>query len=120
MQLWAKHVENPFILFGQISTVLYFSYFILILPFVSLIENTLIQIRGKSTNSPTSTFPVYFLKNKSFKFNFSVLKEKYNFIVIDKIKFNFSVLKAKLKIFGVDFWVCFALLIFSLDIYVLL
>ena len=43
MQLGAKHVENPFIMFGQISTVLYFSYFLFILPFVSLLENTLIN-----------------------------------------------------------------------------
>lgn len=44
MQLGAKHVESPFIEFGQISTVLYFSYFILIVPFVSLVENTLIDL----------------------------------------------------------------------------
>jgi ubiquinol-cytochrome c reductase cytochrome b subunit len=44
MQLGAKHVESPFIEFGQISTVLYFSYFIVIVPFVTLIENTLIDL----------------------------------------------------------------------------
>ncbi|MBV8802384.1 MAG: hypothetical protein JO131_05385 [Gammaproteobacteria bacterium] len=42
--LGAKHVESPYIEFGQISTVLYFSYFIFIIPFISLIENTLIDI----------------------------------------------------------------------------
>lgn len=45
MQLGAKHVESPFIEFGQISTVLYFSYFIFIMPFASLLENTLMEIR---------------------------------------------------------------------------
>jgi ubiquinol-cytochrome c reductase cytochrome b subunit len=44
MQLGAKHVESPFIEFGQLSTVLYFSHFIFIVPVVSLIENTLIDI----------------------------------------------------------------------------
>jgi len=44
MQLGAKHVETPFIEFGQISTVIYFSYFLIIVPTVSLIENTLIDI----------------------------------------------------------------------------
>lgn len=39
MQLGAKHVESPFIELGQISTVLYFSYFLVIVPTVSLIEN---------------------------------------------------------------------------------
>ena len=28
MQLGAKHVESPFIEFGQISTAIYFAYFI--------------------------------------------------------------------------------------------
>jgi ubiquinol-cytochrome c reductase cytochrome b subunit len=45
MQLGAKHVESPFIEFGQISTVLYFSHFLVIIPFISLLENTLIDIR---------------------------------------------------------------------------
>jgi ubiquinol-cytochrome c reductase cytochrome b subunit len=46
MQLGAKHVESPFIEFGQISTILYFSYFLVIVPLVSLLENTLIDIRS--------------------------------------------------------------------------
>jgi ubiquinol-cytochrome c reductase cytochrome b subunit len=41
MQLGAKHVESPFIEFGQICTVLYFSFYIFIVPGISLIENTL-------------------------------------------------------------------------------
>ena len=40
MQLGAKHVESPFIEFGQISTILYFAQFVFIVPFVSLLENT--------------------------------------------------------------------------------
>lgn len=47
MILGAKHVEDPYILLGQISTVLYFSYFLIIVPVVSLIENTLIDISIK-------------------------------------------------------------------------
>jgi ubiquinol-cytochrome c reductase cytochrome b subunit len=42
LALGAKHVESPFIEFGQISTVIYFSYFILLLPLASVIENTLV------------------------------------------------------------------------------
>jgi ubiquinol-cytochrome c reductase cytochrome b subunit len=45
MQLGAKHVESPFIEFGQLSTILYFSYFIVIMPFFSLLENTFMEIR---------------------------------------------------------------------------
>ena len=44
MQLGAKHVETPFIEFGQISTALYFAYFVLIVPFVTLLENSLIDL----------------------------------------------------------------------------
>ena len=44
MQLGAKHVESPFIELGQISTVLYFSHFLIIVPVVSLIENSLIEL----------------------------------------------------------------------------
>jgi ubiquinol-cytochrome c reductase cytochrome b subunit len=46
MQLGAKHVESPFIELGQISTVVYFSYFLVIVPIISLLENTLINIRS--------------------------------------------------------------------------
>lgn len=45
MQLGAKHVESPFIEFGQISTVIYFAYFIVIVPVVSLFENTLVELQ---------------------------------------------------------------------------
>lgn len=50
-QLGAKHVETPFIEFGQISTALYFAHFFVLVPAVSVIENTLIdlyQINNKS------------------------------------------------------------------------
>jgi ubiquinol-cytochrome c reductase cytochrome b subunit len=44
MQLGAKHVESPFIEFGQISTILYFSYFLVTVPLITYIENTLIDL----------------------------------------------------------------------------
>jgi len=47
MQLGAKHVESPFIEFGQISTVLYFGHFLVIVPVVSLIENSLVDLHLK-------------------------------------------------------------------------
>ncbi len=42
--LGSKHVEDPFIVFGQISTIFYFLYFIIIVPFISIIENTLMEL----------------------------------------------------------------------------
>jgi ubiquinol-cytochrome c reductase cytochrome b subunit len=44
LQLGAKHVESPFIEFGQISTALYFAHFILIVPVLSILENTLVDL----------------------------------------------------------------------------
>jgi ubiquinol-cytochrome c reductase cytochrome b subunit len=44
MILGAKHVESPFIEFGQISTVIYFAHYLIIVPIISLIENTLIEL----------------------------------------------------------------------------
>jgi ubiquinol-cytochrome c reductase cytochrome b subunit len=48
-QLGAKHVESPFIEFGQISTALYFAYFLILVPFISLIENTLMDLKSNKT-----------------------------------------------------------------------
>ena len=44
MQLGAKHVEAPFIEFGQLSTIFYFSYFLILIPVISYIENNLIKL----------------------------------------------------------------------------
>jgi ubiquinol-cytochrome c reductase cytochrome b subunit len=49
MQLGAKHVESPFIELGQISTILYFSHFLIIMPLVSYIENSLVELVIKKT-----------------------------------------------------------------------
>ncbi len=51
MQLGAKHVESPYIELGQVSTILYFSYFLIIVPVSSIIENTLIEVERRSKNS---------------------------------------------------------------------
>jgi ubiquinol-cytochrome c reductase cytochrome b subunit len=44
MVLGAKHVESPFIQFGQLSAIIYFLYFSAI-PLISLIENTLVYLK---------------------------------------------------------------------------
>jgi ubiquinol-cytochrome c reductase cytochrome b subunit len=52
MVLGAKHVETPFIELGQISTVIYFAHYLIIVPMISLIENSLIDLSNsyKSLN----------------------------------------------------------------------
>lgn len=44
MVLGAKHVESPFIEFGQVSTLIYFAHFLIIIPLISLLENTFIEM----------------------------------------------------------------------------
>lgn len=46
MVLGGKHVESPFIELGQLSTALYFSYFVLIVPFISVLENLLMDLNS--------------------------------------------------------------------------
>jgi ubiquinol-cytochrome c reductase cytochrome b subunit len=51
MQLGAKHVESPFIELGQISTVIYFAYFLIAIPLLSLLENSFIELKSKDYTS---------------------------------------------------------------------
>jgi ubiquinol-cytochrome c reductase cytochrome b subunit len=39
-----NHAEEPFITIGQICTTYYFSYFLIITPIISMMENTLMDI----------------------------------------------------------------------------
>src|SRR5271169_5587208 len=65
MQLGAKHVESPFIELGQISTVIYFSYFFILMPVITIIENSMIELSNyKETslnkyNSPAKAVNIY-------------------------------------------------------------
>jgi ubiquinol-cytochrome c reductase cytochrome b subunit len=68
MQLGAKHVEYPFIEFGQISTIIYFAHFLIIVPFVSLLENSLIELASFNT---TSTLKGTSFVNSSLSLNSS-------------------------------------------------
>jgi ubiquinol-cytochrome c reductase cytochrome b subunit len=43
-QLGAKHVESPFIELGQVSTVIYFAHFLIIVPGISILENSLVEL----------------------------------------------------------------------------
>lgn len=52
MQLGAKHVEYPYTEFGQISTVIYFSHFLIVIPLVSLFENSLIDLATSAKSKP--------------------------------------------------------------------
>jgi ubiquinol-cytochrome c reductase cytochrome b subunit len=55
MQLGAKHVESPFIEFGQISTAIYFSYFTVVMSCVTLVENTIVDLPTVNIRTPLLT-----------------------------------------------------------------
>lgn len=59
MVIGAKHVESPFIELGQFCTAYYFAHFLIIVPVVSLLENSLIELCYKNSS-------------KSGLFNFSI------------------------------------------------
>ena len=79
MQLGAKHVESPFIEFGQTSTVLYFSYFIIIIPLITYFENTVIELNSESSfyyNNSTNKH-INITRSTIFSCNISILKKNY-------------------------------------------
>lgn len=47
MYLGSQHAEEPFITIGQIATVIYFGWFVVLLPLVGIIENTLSDIASE-------------------------------------------------------------------------
>ncbi len=55
MILGAKHVESPFIEFGMVCTSIFFSYFILATPVISVIENTLLNMKPLENTTLTKT-----------------------------------------------------------------
>jgi ubiquinol-cytochrome c reductase cytochrome b subunit len=65
MQLGAKHVESPFIEFGQISTVIYFMYFSIVMFGVTLLENTFVELNTEKFAEEST--------NDSFEFSSKVL-----------------------------------------------
>jgi len=50
MYLGACHVEDPFITVGQISTALYFLWFVLIVPVIGVVENTLLDLATQTVS----------------------------------------------------------------------
>jgi len=52
LYLGAQHVEEPWISLGQICTALYFAYFLIFVPLIGLIENTLFDLSNDNSSVP--------------------------------------------------------------------
>jgi ubiquinol-cytochrome c reductase cytochrome b subunit len=53
MFIGAQHPEPPFVMVGQISTFFYFAWFLVIVPVVGIIENTLMDVALSQSPLPT-------------------------------------------------------------------
>jgi ubiquinol-cytochrome c reductase cytochrome b subunit len=54
MILGAKHVETPYIEYGQICTFIYFSFFLIMTPIISYLENFMVIHFGSNNPKPQS------------------------------------------------------------------
>jgi ubiquinol-cytochrome c reductase cytochrome b subunit len=52
MYIGSQHVEEPFITVGAVSTAFYFSWFLIIVPVIGIIENTLLDIATEAKLTP--------------------------------------------------------------------
>jgi ubiquinol-cytochrome c reductase cytochrome b subunit len=50
MILGGKHVEDPYIVVGQIATGLYFSWFLIFVPFFSTLERVLLSVHSTKSS----------------------------------------------------------------------
>lgn len=55
MWLGSQHPEPPYISLGQVCAAFYFAYFLLLVPILGLIENTLSDIGTKHSSTPTNS-----------------------------------------------------------------
>jgi len=44
MYIGSQHVEEPFITVGALATAFYFSWFLIVVPVIGIVENTLLDI----------------------------------------------------------------------------
>jgi ubiquinol-cytochrome c reductase cytochrome b subunit len=68
MWIGANHPEPPFILLGQLCTAFYFAYFLILVPLIGLIENTLSDLGtiNPSKNTPQVCFFIFSLFNSFY------------------------------------------------------
>jgi ubiquinol-cytochrome c reductase cytochrome b subunit len=54
MWIGSQHPETPFVEIGQFATLFYFSWFLIIVPIIGIIENTLFDLALITHQTPTS------------------------------------------------------------------
>jgi ubiquinol-cytochrome c reductase cytochrome b subunit len=51
MWIGSQHPETPYVEIGQVATAFYFVWFLILVPFIGIFENTLSDLAIKSKNS---------------------------------------------------------------------
>jgi len=59
MFIGSQHVEEPFITVGAVSTGFYFAWFLVIVPVIGIVENTLLDIATEPKTSNSISNPLY-------------------------------------------------------------
>ncbi len=55
MWIGSQHPEEPYVTIGQLATGFYFAWFLILVPFIGLVENTLFDIAtDRNSNKNTS------------------------------------------------------------------
>jgi hypothetical protein len=80
MWIGSQHPEPPYILLGQFCTAFYFSYFLILIPLIGLIENTLSDLGTihTSKNSPQVLSPMSLLSFQRRSFSTEAYSESIN------------------------------------------
>lgn len=54
MFIGSQHVESPYVEIGAAATAFYFGWFLVVVPVIGIVENTLMDISQDSHNSVTN------------------------------------------------------------------
>ncbi|KAG2195739.1 hypothetical protein INT47_004843, partial [Mucor saturninus] len=88
-----QHVEEPFITLGQLATGFYFSWFLILVPMIGIIENTLIDLAGEHPNTviPNRDGPIErrrksLTANSRLRFEQSTINKDYLFHLYELFK----------------------------------
>lgn len=55
MWIGSQHPNSPYVEIGQIATAFYFSWFIIIVPFIGILENTLMDVATAKISRPVAS-----------------------------------------------------------------
>jgi len=106
MLLGAKHVEFPYIEFGQISTFLYFANFLILVPLFSLFETSLNELENNDNSSNINSIyksaDVYDLNKSNVNIALAV-NGKYNISIISSVLMLITLFSSKSSFFYIEY-----------------